>query len=203
MDDLIRECHGNNYDGVVRLIKDGADVNYTDNKGNNALCVSIHDSRYRIIFYLLDHNANPNSTDHQNNPALLLAVVNCDESVVSHLLSKGANFETNNKYALYYAVRRNKDKIVKLLLESGAPVNAFNANGETALHCAIKNGLLNMIHILLKHGADPLCKTNYNCRKKKDYSGLDLAKRRKSSNISYTLEIWISRTVDIKEPEFI
>jgi len=47
-----------------------------------------------------------------------------------------------------------------MLVESDAPVNAKQHGGWTALHSAADNGDLEMIRILLEHGADPLTQSD-------------------------------------------
>jgi ankyrin repeat protein len=45
--------------------------------------------------------------------------------------------------------------LCKLLLEAGAQVNARQQGGFTALHAAAQNGNMELIDLLLAHGADP------------------------------------------------
>nr|KMM67101.1 hypothetical protein CPAG_03437 [Coccidioides posadasii RMSCC 3488] len=44
--------------------------------------------------------------------------------------------------------------MVRRLLDAGAPVNQYDAAGETALHVATRHGNLNAAHVLLRAGAE-------------------------------------------------
>ena len=55
---------------------------------------------------------------------------------------------------LHSAAAAHATEIVRMLVESGAPVNAKQHGGWTALHAAADNGDEEMIKILLQHGAD-------------------------------------------------
>lgn len=85
------------------------------------------------------------------------------ETFVAQLLSSGSNVngkDREGKTALMTAVssgyRFCEPKIVKLLCEAGAATNEVNTFGWTALHLAIRGfGPLDVISVLLNHGADP------------------------------------------------
>jgi ankyrin repeat protein len=61
---------------------------------------------------------------------------------------------------LHSAAAALATEIVRMLVESGAPVNARQHGGWTALHGAADNGDEEMIKILLQHGADPLAQSD-------------------------------------------
>jgi ankyrin repeat protein len=61
---------------------------------------------------------------------------------------------------LHSAAAAHATEIVRMLLESDAPVNAKQHGGWTALHAAADNGDLEMIKVLLQHGADPLARND-------------------------------------------
>ena len=61
---------------------------------------------------------------------------------------------------LHSAAAAHATEIVRLLAESGAPVNARQHGGWTALHEAANTGNEEMITILLEHGADPLAQND-------------------------------------------
>jgi uncharacterized protein len=61
---------------------------------------------------------------------------------------------------LHSAVARQDIEITRLLLEAGAPVNAAQEGGFTALHAVAQHGQLQMARLLLDHGADLQARTS-------------------------------------------
>jgi len=61
---------------------------------------------------------------------------------------------------LHSAAAAHSTEIVRMLVESGAPVNAKQHGGWTALHAAADNGDEEMIKILLQHDADLLAQND-------------------------------------------
>ena len=59
------------------------------------------------------------------------------------------NFST----PLHGAVRHNKLELAEILINNGAKVNVFNAEGQTPLHCAVQGGDPEVVKLLLERGA--------------------------------------------------
>ena len=75
------------------------------------------------------------------------------------LIESGAEIDTPSKNGakvmpLHSAVASGQVEIARLLLRRGAPVNARQNGGFTALHSASQNGQLEMLNLLLVYGAD-------------------------------------------------
>ena len=82
-------------------------------------------------------------------------------AIASELVRRGADVAAVSMNPmevtpLHSAAAARATEIVRMLLESGAPVNAKQHGGWTALHAAADNGDEEMIKILLQHGADLL-----------------------------------------------
>jgi ankyrin repeat protein len=81
-------------------------------------------------------------------------------SLTENLLKAGADPAAPHKDGFpvaYLAVKNDKASqfFIPLLIEYGAPVDAFNKYGETALYCAIAEDNIDLANFLLKRGADP------------------------------------------------
>ena len=80
---------------------------------------------------------------------------------VKALLAEGV--DPKNLGAILFAAVRGEGCIVQALLDAGAPVDIRNAVGQTALHCASRNGHHAVIKQLLDNGADVNAKDD-NCQ---------------------------------------
>lgn len=72
---------------------------------------------------------------------------------ISELLQTDADYR--NWPPLTWAVYREYEEIVRVLLKSGANVNATDGNGSTALHWAAWTGNYPIVKMLLANGANP------------------------------------------------
>lgn len=70
------------------------------------------------------------------------------------LIKAGANIELGASTPLMEAAQEGHVELTKLLLESGAKVNATSATGDTALSYACENGHTDVADLLLKYNAD-------------------------------------------------
>ena len=62
--------------------------------------------------------------------------------------------------SLHYATEKGYIEVVKLLLQNGADVNAFNLKSKTPLHLAAERGFLEVTKLLLQNGADVNAKSS-------------------------------------------
>ncbi len=113
------------------LIAEGANLNASDQYGQNALILSVIYPKADFIKRLLKEGTN-----------------------VNHATSNGQT-------ALFFAVGRNNYTLIKLLLENGADIKKADRQGLTALHHAAHNqqSRTGIVKLLLKAGADPNAKT--------------------------------------------
>jgi len=85
--------------------------------------------------------------------------------IAQELINKGldVNFQSgySNEAPIHAATRKENIPLVKLLLKSGAIVNAINNSGKTALHIAVNKSNLNLLDLLIKNGADINITDNY------------------------------------------
>lgn len=93
---------------------------------------------------LIDQGADPSSQGLGNATLLMTAAYNNDTATTAVLLSRGAramDVDLNRQTALHhFAFNMESDPdlaLIDLLLESGLPIDAADARGDTALHCAI------------------------------------------------------------------
>ena len=106
--------------------------------------------------------------------------------MVKYLLSVGAgtSLEGQTEPALNEAVRSGSLEIARVLIESGADVNARNDVGECALHIAAEKNNIEMVRLLVTAGAD------LNSKRIFDETPLDIAIRLGASNAEAELKLF-------------
>ena len=153
---LAYASRANDLDSVKVLLEAGVDINQTTNYGWSPLLIATQNRYYKLGAYLLEHGANPNLANKGGWTPLYLATDN-------------RNIENGD-----YPVRKpDMDHLdfIKLLLDKGADVNArvkdstetrtvftnqwLDENGATAFLRASQSGDLELMKLLLAHGADP------------------------------------------------
>jgi ankyrin repeat protein len=139
------------------LIREGAHCNWRSNEWRrpSVLENAIDKNNITQINFLLEHGADAN----YNN--LIFNTLQCPE-ILALLLKHldDINVKSSDK-TLLESVCLNKEspeESLKLLLEHGANIHAVNANHDTALHHAARQGNLNIIRYLITKGADPTVK---------------------------------------------
>lgn len=161
-------------DCAADLVAAGADVNQQTDYGWTPLLTATQNRHYKLAAWLLDHNANPNVPNHGGWTPLYLATDN-------------RNIESGD-----YPVRKpDMDHLdfIKLLIDKGANVNAricgvkstpkecvgdttetrtnftmqwLYEDGATPFLRAAQSGDVELMKLLLAHGADPKIATAHN-----------------------------------------
>jgi ankyrin repeat protein len=167
-------------DRVRELLNDGADVNVRNaNKGRlqyTPLHWAAHYGHLEIAEILISRGADLDAEDPDYSTPLYLAAEQVHPKVVEFLISKGAEVNVKSSRSGYTPLHRaawgpvtmrkhlggrtvseaelneNYLKIVGMLLEKGAKVNARDNDGKTPLDQAIKNGEKEIVVLLRKHG---------------------------------------------------
>ena len=157
---LVYAALADSIDSAKVLLAAGADINQTTNYGWSPLLVATQNRYYKLGSYLLDHGANVNLPNKGGWTPLYLATDN-------------RNIESGD-----YPVRKpDMDHLeyIKLLIAKGADVNArikdstetrtvftnqwLDENGATAFLRASQSGDIELMKLLLAHGADPKIET--------------------------------------------
>lgn len=154
--------HGNK-EAVVRLLKEGKNVDSKDYFGNTALSEASSCGYYEIIKTLIDKGADVNAKNKNGNTALMRASWRGRISEMKLLIGNGAKIDVKNKYgttALIGASEANRIEVLKILLNRKININAGNNNGLTSLMVACKRGHIGVVRLIISYGADINIKDN-------------------------------------------
>ena len=125
---------------------------------DNALIQSAYDGTLAEVEIQIAKGAAVNLQDKKKRTPLILAASNGHTSVVEFLFSKGAEInakDSDGQTALMYASKRSFNETAAFLLKNGAEVNVQSKKkGITALMLAAGWGNVELVHMLLEHGAD-------------------------------------------------
>ena len=124
---LIEAVEAKNYEGVQQHLKNGEDVNKTNDKGQFPLWNAVWNEDTKMVALLLKGGADPKQT------------------------FKGKDAQST---CLEIAAQEGFLDIVKLLVESGANINIQDKEGDFALGEAAKGGFIEVASYLLANGAD-------------------------------------------------
>ena len=135
---------------VQLLLGHGANVNNQDKDHTTPLHSAIKAGSYDVAQILLEHEAEPNMANKDGNTALLLALKPKPKQISS------SSLQTMEEDAEILAAR-----LVRLLLEGGADVNAQDKRKITPLLLAIELKMYDITRMLLARGAEPNVKNYY------------------------------------------
>ncbi|KAM5353503.1 hypothetical protein ACJ41O_000153 [Fusarium nematophilum] len=131
--------HG--HEGAVSaLLENGARLDIKDNNERTPLMTAILQRHSNITRKLLIRRSNEEDTqletiDKSRRTPLISASLNGFLDGAVQLIAAGANCNAQSM-PLHLASHQGNEYIVKLLLEAGAPVDAADKDGKTALHLA-------------------------------------------------------------------
>ncbi|XP_075225813.1 uncharacterized protein LOC142326967 [Lycorma delicatula] len=149
---------------IFNIIRNGADINATDNKGYSALIYSIkYVCDIDVVIKLIEHGADVNVIDKNGLTPLKHAVhSHMFKEIIQILIDNGVNINTHNEndntlllYILEH-VKYNKEH-VSFAIQKGADVNICDNNGLTPIMYAIlfgeKSIKTEIIFTLIENGA--------------------------------------------------
>ena len=150
----LHEAAHNGHERIVKmLLKSGADVNAECLEYGSPLQAASSNGHEEVVKLLLSEGADINAQGGRLGTSLQIAARRGYELLFSFLLAEGADIHAGSGNALLSASAWGNERIVKLLLEVGADLNA-RTGGTTALQVAAYNGRDHVVALLLDSGAD-------------------------------------------------
>jgi ankyrin repeat protein len=147
------------------LLEHDAEVDSRSNDGSTPFLEALESRRPAFARLLLDHNADVCVRNTDGNTPLHFAASNGHLEVCRILLERNAEVDSRNNDGLtpfFGALKHGTNPdILRLFMEHNADMRVHDKRGNTPLHFAAENGLLEVSQILLERNADVNSQNNH------------------------------------------
>lgn len=170
-DDFFVAIRNDNASNLADLIQRGFDPNTRDPKGQPGLTMALQERSPKAVKLLLSQpTIDVNLLNDAGESPLMMAALKGDLPAAQALLARGAKVDQPGWSALHYAAAGPEPKLVQLLIDRGADLNAASPNDTTPLMMAAQYGSEDSVNLLLARGAD------VNRRNQKGLRAVDFAR---------------------------
>jgi ankyrin repeat protein len=145
--------------GVASLLNRGYHVDQRDEDGNTLLHAASQNGCLLVVEHLLARDASIDVTNKRGVTPICIAMAYGHALVVDLLLECGADSSIVTEQGLsplYFAVGRDRTNVVKVAIDAGLSASSLVKPVEklSALHLSAARGNMDLIQMLLDHGAD-------------------------------------------------
>ncbi len=147
---------------ITALLRRGFDPNTRNARGQVGLTLALQQGSLKAFAALMaSRSVQVDARNAQDETPLMMAALKGQTEAVKALLARGADVNKTGWTPLHYAAAGTTDeqaRIVALLLEMHAYIDAESPNGTTPLMMAAQYGTFDALQTLLDEGADPTIK---------------------------------------------
>lgn len=163
---LLQACQYGDTTRVTELLAQGVDPNTREfSHGAAAIHIATIEGHYDVVRSLLRHGARVDEPFRGFRRPLHEAVRRGDSALTVLLLDNGAAVDARDERGyqpLHVAVTANEVACAKLLVWAGAPINSVGNDFLTPLHhVAFTSGNMELVDLLIEHGADVHVRTRW------------------------------------------
>jgi ankyrin repeat protein len=146
---------------VASLLERGFDPNTLDPQGQHGLILALRAGALNVVDVLLDDDAtNVEVRTAKDESPLMLASLKGFAEVCKKLIDRDADVNKPGWTPLHYATTGGHLRVMQLLLDKHAYIDAASPNGSTPLMMAALYASPSAVKLLLDAGADPSLKNN-------------------------------------------
>lgn len=155
--DFFRAVTIDNVGVVNQLLARGFDPNAANDAGQVGLYLALRDEAPRVAAALIAHpQIKVDAVNASGETPLMMAALKGNVEWAQRLIERGAQVNRSGWTPLHYAASgSDSTRVLALLLDRGAAIDARAPNGNTPLMMAARYGAWDSAELLLARGADP------------------------------------------------
>jgi ankyrin repeat protein len=154
-EDFFRAVNIDNDRTVRSLLASGFDPNTRDERGQVGLFLAMREGSSKVATALLAHpDTKIDAANAVGETPLMMAALRGNLDWSQRLIERGGQLARDGWTPLHYAASGPEPKVVALLLDRGAPIDALSPNRTTPLMMAARYGDEASADLLLARGAD-------------------------------------------------
>jgi uncharacterized protein len=154
-DDFFHAVEVDDADTVVSLLASGFDPNSPDERGQVGLFLALRGGAQKVAVALVANAATRvDAVNTFGETPLMMAALRGYLDWCQRLLQRGARINREGWAPLHYAASGPNPKVVAMLLDGGARVDAASPNRTTPLMMAARYGPEDAATLLISRGAD-------------------------------------------------
>jgi len=153
MNKWLEYLKNNDFVGVKKYIKDGADVNDVNDTEESVLALSMrYMCEYDLVMLLVDAGADIYDFDEEGVSIFEMAITYDNLDMVKYLIEKGIDVNATQRRSrfspLMAAACYGRVSIAKVLIEQGADINATDSKGISVIDFARKMNKKSILKLL-------------------------------------------------------
>jgi ankyrin repeat protein len=154
-EDFFQAVKADEADTVRALLQRGFDPNSRNPDGQTGLHLALRDQSLRVAEALWDSTAlDIDAVNSSGETPLMMAALRGDLAWAQRLIKRGAKIHREGWSPLHYAATGSEPRLVALLLDRGAPIDAPSPNHSTPLMMAARYGAEASVDLLIARGAN-------------------------------------------------